>query len=139
MGCFVLAGVGLVEPRTCTVLVVEGGFVPCMVMAPIGGRQHSLGGGGGVCHPLLCVFFVVGAWAASETVQSLIFSAGAWAVRRGYLLLGLVIPLLVSGVRHSGASRVFLLHNAQNICAGRGGDGAPGGEVTVVGDALPAC
>ena len=81
----------------------------------------------------------MGAWAASETVQSLIFSAGAWVVRRGYLLLGAVIPLLIFGVTHSGASRVSLLHNAQSICAGRGGDGAPGGEVTVVGDALPAC
>ena len=61
------------------------------------------------------------------------------AVHWGYLLPGAVIPMLVTGVSHSGASRVSLLHDAPSICAGRDGAGAPGGKVTVVGDALPAC
>ena len=139
VGRFVLTGAGHVEPHPLTVLVVEGRFVSCMVMAPVGGRQHALGGGGGVCHPLLCVFFVVGALTASEKVQLLTFSTSSWAVCKGYLLSGVVIPLLVSGFRHLGARGVSLLPDAPNICAGRGGAGVPGGEVTVVGDALPAC
>ena len=128
VGCVVLVDVGHVKPPTHVVVAVEGRFVLCMILAPAGGRQRSLGGGDGVLHFLLCVFFdevlerPLRRYDRCHLLRLLGYLPGLPPLRHGGSLVGFRFQT-------RRREQPFLaVQRSKTICAGRGGASAPGGK-----------